>query len=504
VAWRAAAYLKRNRFGVFYYRRVLPPDVRKFFAFTEVARSLKTGSLGEAACLARRYGASLDFLFDQLRTVASHKKDKEVLRTDLIVALDFERDGTLKAFKTQIEPGEEEAASRIAPQLLQVARGLGAFQEPGKPAGPSLFVEIDKYLEELERGGRLTSQTVMDIKGDFEQFKQVLGDMPASALKHEPLNRLKDVLLRLPANINKLRETRGKTIDEILALGLPAQSVGTVKKKWDRLTSFAGWLEGKGILDKNYARGKKPKGQAQSYEKYTRDDLARLFGTDQYRSGKFDEPFQYWLPFLGLHTGARLEELAQLHLADVVRDAETGIWAIKITKEVDDEAGANTAKRTKNDSSVRTCPVHSAVLAAGFLEYVAELRDRGYDRLFPELVTDSIGKVSPRASEWFTAYRRSCNVGTMTGKSSKTFHSFRGTLNTALQHAGVRQEIREAICGHAHQAINLRVYGDAHLLTHLKEAIERVNFSLGVQPFALLEAHEGARRKARIRRASKE
>ena len=43
MRYRAADYLKQNRYGVFYYRRMIPPDVRRFFALLEVARS--TGKL---------------------------------------------------------------------------------------------------------------------------------------------------------------------------------------------------------------------------------------------------------------------------------------------------------------------------------------------------------------------------------------------------------------------------------------------------------------------------
>jgi integrase len=494
VAYRVAAHLKRNRFGVFYFRQVVPPDLRVFFAFKEISRSTGTSRRAEAAALAQHYGAATDLLFARLRELAKDKKQK--ITAELIVGLEFEKDGTLKSLVTDVQPGEEEAASRLVPQLLQVAQIGGGTGKPIPANGPRLYAEIEKYLDEQTRGANWRPQTALDVRGDFEQFKAVLGDIPVAALNHEALNRLRDTLLRLPANINKLPQTKGRTIEEILALGLPPQSPVTVKKKWTRLISFCDWLEGKGLVDKNYARGKKPKARTQSYDKFTRDDLARLFESEQYRTGSFEEPFQYWLPMLGLFTGARIEELAQLHVADIRQDAETAVWTLRITEEVDEVDGAETEKSTKNDHSTRLCPLHSALLDAGFTDYINDLKARGYDRVFPELAQDAIGKVGPRASEWFTEYRRAKGVGAFTGRSRKVFHSFRHTMNSSLQRAGVPQELREALCGHATRATNIRIYGGGLTLNQLKGAIEKLDYGIALARFTARKEHEAARTRA--------
>ena len=457
MAIKAVSHLKRNRFGMLYFRRVIPPDVRCFFAFKEISRSTGTSRRGEAGALARRLCATLDLLFERLREVAKNKKPED-LRASWILQLDFETDGTLKSLFTDLQPGEEDAAARLVPQLLQVAQ-TGRHANVSVPVlveGPMLFEEVDKYLDENSKGGGWSAPTAQDVRGDFEQFKAILGDVPVATLRHDALNSLKDTLLRLPANMNKLRQTRGKSIEDVLALGLPPQSASNVKKKWTRLITFYDWLEGRDRVDRNYARGKKPKAKAQSYEKFTREELSLLFESEEYRTGSFREAFQYWLPVLGPHTGARLEELAQLHLADIRQDAETGIWTLRITEEVDDEDGADSGKSLKNDSSDRTCPVHPALVSAGLLTYIETLKVGGFDRLFPELSLNASGKVGPRASEWFTEYRRGVKVGALTGRSRKTFHSFRHTMNSALQRAGVTQEVRERLCGHTSQDRRMR------------------------------------------------
>jgi integrase len=188
--------------------------------------------------------------------------------------------------------------------------------------------------------------------------------------------------------------------------------------------------------------------------------------------------------------------LAQLHLADVREDVETGVHLIDITEEVDEQNGAKAAKSLKRDSSTRSCPLHRALIDAGLLQYVEALRVAGYDRLFPELVPDSIGKVGPRASEWFTDYRRSKGVGEVVGKSRKVFHSFRHSMNAALQKAGVSQEIREALCGHSSKSINVRVYGDVPLIRALNDAIDRLDYGIQHVRYCSGDSHEIGRNRA--------
>ena len=55
-------------------------------------------------------------------------------------------------------------------------------------------------------------------------------------------------------------------------------------------------------------------------------------------------PHRWWVPMIGLHTGARINEVAQLKLNDIVQEA--GVWCIKIQKTVD----ADLSHRDRNRS----------------------------------------------------------------------------------------------------------------------------------------------------------
>jgi integrase len=351
----------------------------------------------------------------------------------------------------------------------------------------------------------LREASLLDYRGDLEQFIAILGDLPVTALSHEVLNECKDKLTRLPRNINKDPTLRGKSIDAILALALPAQASQTVKKKWQRLVTLLDWAVNHGVLPVNNAKNKTPRATVQSYEKFTRADLKALFECAHYQEHQYAEAFQYWLPVLGLYTGARIEELAQLHVNDLRQDEATGIWCLHITAEVDGEGGYDQKKRLKTAASRRVVPIHGRLTELGLLSYAQGLRERGYQRLFPELAPDAMGRVSGRATEWFTQFRRGCGVGTSKGRSSKVFHSFRHTANAALQAANVAQEIREALVGHSSRAVNVQVYGATLPLKTLAESLGNLSFEVGLEAFKNQDRHEIARRRApRLRGRSQE
>lgn len=157
----------------------------------------------------------------------------------------------------------------------------------------------------------------------------------------------------------------------------------------------------------------------------------------------------YWLPLLGLFTGARLEELAQLEVSDIETDQLHGAF-ICIRRAVDK------SKKAKNQNSIRNFPVHGMLVKLGFLEYVASV---GNGRLFPALRADKYGILSTVFSTWFGRYLDDLGIT----DSTRVFHSFRhGFVQRAKERAAhVPSEVREAIVGHLNASRIEAVYGSA-------------------------------------------
>lgn len=168
-------------------------------------------------------------------------------------------------------------------------------------------------------------------------------------------------------------------------------------------------------------------------------DLQALFSSPIYATGwrpsrrKVGEA-AFFLPIISLYTGMRLEEAGQLLVSDVVKDGNG--WAFDVNNEGD--------KRTKNSYSNRLVPVHSKIIAAGLLDYIATLDPKG--QLFPTLKPNKDGGRTATFSTWFGEYLKG-QVGITDRR--KRFHSFRHNFETAAREAEMDMAVRYAIEGRA-------------------------------------------------------
>lgn len=126
-------------------------------------------------------------------------------------------------------------------------------------------------------------------------------------------------LQRLPPNINKNPRYRGKSIAEILALADQPAAPNTINKSLTRISALFRWAVEYGYTTLNPAGGmtiKNPKRANEERQAFTDDDLIKLFHREDYRRERAMLPHRYWAPLIALFTGARQNEIAQLHLTD--------------------------------------------------------------------------------------------------------------------------------------------------------------------------------------------
>ena len=165
--------------------------------------------------------------------------------------------------------------------------------------------------------------------------------------------------------------------------------------------------------------------RAPLFQSYTLPSMARAGG-----------PGAYWMPLLGLYSGARVGELGQLEIADILSDKD-GHW-MSIHKRV-----PGSVLKTKN--SERIVSIHSELIRLGFLEYVQDLRDAGAVKLFPVLPRTVSRSRGANFSQWFGEYRRAAGIA---GRYPD-FHSFRHNARQSMRDAGVDSRLADAVTGHA-------------------------------------------------------
>jgi integrase len=186
---------------------------------------------------------------------------------------------------------------------------------------------------------------------------------------------------------------------------------------------------------------------------FTVDDLKKLFAAmprEVAPKKHTPETALPWVALIALYTGARLEEIAQLNVADVREEKANGATVTVIDVH---NGGEN---KLKNESAARLIPVHSALVRAGLLDYVKAL-PKG--PLFPGLTRRASkgGKVGARIGELFR--KKLVRLGLK--RDGLCFHSFRHTVAGRLDAAEVSQSDAARVLGHAVAGMSYGTYSQA-------------------------------------------
>jgi len=129
--------------------------------------------------------------------------------------------------------------------------------------------------------------------------------------------------MKIPRGYSNTKRFMQLTFDQILKtpdnkLKWTTLSISRINQYLRYLSQLFTYAEDQNYIDKNPARKLQlPNRRKRTREVYKQEDLNKLFHSEQYRTKSFKYPWQYWLPLLGLYTGARIEELSQLHVEDV-------------------------------------------------------------------------------------------------------------------------------------------------------------------------------------------
>lgn len=350
---------------------------------------------------------------------------------------------------------------------------LAASPAPA-PTGPLLS---EALVEFLEGNDHWQASSYKEYKTVAEFLPAILGDIPVSQVDHDAMRRYVAKLKKLPKRNKK--PYNAMTLAQILAYDVPEQDrvTGTTIQNYMTNTgTFFNWCEDQGYeVTPNLTRGKykTPKAKRAATEPFTPDDLHTIFHCQQYLSDSWTKPYQFWMPVLGLSTGARIEELAQLNLDDV-RNHE-GVWYIMITDEGE-------GQDAKTESSVRPIPLWPFVTEdLRFPQYVDRLRQKGETRLFPDLPPVKIKKpdgteqikYGKKASDWFSTRKSKWGLKPQNPKRRKVFHSFRATLATICKHMGFEDRMAEQFHGHASSRFSMTYdyYAERHAAKTLYENI---------------------------------
>lgn len=202
-------------------------------------------------------------------------------------------------------------------------------------------------------------------------------------------------------------------------------------------------------------------------EPFRRDELRAIHQSEQFShytapSGrKGADAVPYFMPLLGLFSGARVGELAQLEVADVRQHDD--VWVLDIHEEAE-------GSTVKTENALRRIPVHPELIRLGLLDYVADLRKAGETKLFPSLHQPGTKKPSYLFGQAFRAYLDKVGVT----RPLATFHAYRHGFRSALENAGASTVRIHRLVGHADGSVDARY---THLdIAVMAEDVAKVQF----------------------------
>lgn len=425
--------------------------------------------------------------------------------------MEFVPDGPIRLDIGQVELSCAELESRrrvmanaISPATLAAARQVQEAQTQRAPdsvaqrAKTPLSKVLDAFCKSHLPQVLSSPKEIARMHAGIALLIQFEGDHPIGEIDSELLRRFRDVhLSRMPANENRVRAKFGtrsmtQSVEAVANTDWPRMSADErdMRMKWiARMFQWAHeqkWIKDdpctglrkESVLTK--AQRTRAQIQRPSREEFTEEELAKIFGAPWFKTGQGEktkagtyrtfQPFHYWLPLLGLCTGARINELAQLHLDDVGQDGD--VWYIDINRKTED-------KSLKNEWSARKVPLHSRLIELGFVEWCAALREAGYKRLFPELSWNPTNRYAKDPIRVMSQYLESLG---MPRDGTKVFHSFRHGINNALQkQTSMPDWMRKRFMGHEPgSGVNERHYLSDPLPSAMSPFLEKMEMkSLG-------------------------
>lgn len=355
---------------------------------------------------------------------------------------------------------EEQKGFDFAPQKSPLLQNHSPRKKHTLDEISGKFVDMhmqDKRWDESTKKEKLSYLSVL---------QEILGEkFDITTLDAEQARRVRDIVIRIPVNKNKNAKTRNLNLMAAIEVkGITQISKPTVKKYLDCYKALFTWCLNECYVERNpfqsIAGKTAPKKQADKRKAFTEEQIKiMLKELDARELAKKD--YQYWGTLIGIYTGARLNEVAQILLDDIKQ--EDGVWCFDMN---DDEEG----KKLKNEASRRRVPIHQALLDRGIIEYRDSLKKKGKSRLLYELTYCPKNGYGKNLGRFFN---NQFLVGLNMKNKQSVFHSLRHTVVTRLTQAGHDEKKIKAIIGHTQSGTAMTTYfAEGYKLQDLKTVVD--------------------------------
>lgn len=453
----AGIFLTKSRHGtVFYFRRRVPAAARGVIGQPIYVQSLATSDRRLAVIRARALAAHTDSIFQRI-AMAKKFNDFDGCTVGYEIKFDFNELGRPSSIYVKAEPEEQEAVNSAIRAALGANPARGSTNLSPNPQKP-----FSEAITEYFNKAQIKPQTKATYRSKLDHAQKFFGD-------------LDDVLKIDQADFVSYCEHVMTTVPNPTSQSHYMTTVATFLN-WHRVRS----AELTPLTTKTLVP-KRESPESEDRDAFTLDQLSAVFeNANTYRR---KNPHKFWATVAPAFLGCRIEELCQIHIkTDLVHDDEAGIWYLIFDGRPDPDGVVR--KSMKVVSTWRRVPVHAVLIRHGFVEFLRNQQQAGFQRPFqkqwePREATSALGTIikwSHYISRW--GGRELDAIGARRGFDPKRlgyFHSMRHTFKHTLGEAGVPSEISEALSG--------RRYGgaDAERYEKLKQNHRRLSAE-GIAP----------------------
>jgi integrase len=440
-------YVFRRPTGLF-VRFLIPHDFRGVLGQRFILRKLPSRP-AEARVVAAWLGLALSRVFTLKRSgvdVDLKKALEAAQRAVEFKGKDVRLPNGVSFGELQIDTPEDAA-------LFQKTFGVGIEsigvmpQAPALPAvplnSPLVSEQVALFVGDLKRAHR-SLKSIEEARFSLTLFVALVGDRRVAEVTSHDVRRFMDLLEHYPSNASKSKAFAGLTPLEIVEKAKRQKVAGlsarTQHKHFEKIRAFFNACVSQDLLPKSPCEAiplqKKEDVQRATRAAFTANELAKIFGSTWLPWGE-GKPHRRWGVLLGLFSGARVNEVAQLLVTDI--EEVTKIWGFHVRTK-------SKTQRVKNNSSRRFVPIPKRLIDLGFLDYVRSLPEDSM--LFPKLPYCPVNGYGDALSDQFGRYLKAIGVKGEAGKVS--FHSWRHSfISRCAGELGVNETLISTVTGHA-------------------------------------------------------
>jgi len=214
-----------------------------------------------------------------------------------------------------------------------------------------------------------------------------------------------------------------------------------------------------------YFRPKTPHPRGRTF---TDREIATIFASSSYERWATD-PLLFWAPFLGLYMGLRASEVLRLSIEDFVE--QHGVTCIV--------GWGRAAKRTQDLNAYRhqsrriscawSIPVPQVLLDAGFLDYVASIREKQEQQLFPAIQQEPARDTAASLRSKFMRYVRSRGI------KEGAFPALRQTFEQRIKKAEICWTHRKVLTRESNHCSPMvkHYYHPLYRMCHFKKTLDK-------------------------------